>query len=276
MEANNIYLPIVSELVKVRKMTELETFFEVKLPGGKDLNHQPGQFVEVSIFGIGEAPISVSSSPLKKGSFEMVVRRVGNVTNAMHQLKDGDKIGIRGPFGKGFNMEEFKGKDVMIVAGGIGLVPLRSLINTILDSSQRKEYGRLIILYGAKTENEFLFRDELKLWEERDDVELHITVDRKTEKWNGHVGVITTLIPKVDLNLKNTVVAVCGPPVMYKYVILSLKSKGLKDNQIYVSLERKMKCGVGKCGHCQINNIYVCQEGPVFNYEKIKDLKEAI
>ncbi len=276
MEANNIYLPVVSDLVKVEKLTELETFFEVKLPGGRDLNHEPGQFVEVSIFGIGEAPISVSSSPLKKGSFEMVVRRVGNVTNAMHKLKAGDKIGIRGPFGHGFNLDEFKGKDVVIVAGGIGLVPLRSLINTIIDPSQRKEYGRLIILYGAKTENEFLFRDELKMWEERDDIELKITVDRKTPNWNGHVGVITTLIPDIKLNLKNTVVAVCGPPVMYKFVILSLQAKGLKDNQIYVSLERKMKCGVGKCGHCQINNIYVCQEGPVFNYEKIKDLKEAI
>ncbi len=276
MEANNIYLPVVSDLVRVEKLTELETFFEVKLPGGRDLNHEPGQFVEVSIFGVGEAPISVSSSPLKKGSFEMVVRRVGNVTNAMHKLKAGDKIGIRGPFGHGFNLDEFKGRDVVIVAGGIGLVPLRSLINTILDPSQRKDYGRLIILYGAKTENEFLFRDELKMWEEREDVELKITVDRKTPNWNGHVGVITTLIPDVKLNLKNTVVAVCGPPVMYKFVILSLQAKGLKDNQIYVSLERKMKCGVGKCGHCQINNIYVCQEGPVFNYEKIKDLKEAI
>ena len=276
MEANNIYLPVVSDLVRVEKLTKLETFFEVKLPGGRDLNHEPGQFVEVSIFGIGEAPISVSSSPLKKGSFEMVVRRVGNVTNAMHRLKEGDKIGIRGPFGHGFNLDEFKGKDVVIIAGGIGLVPLRSLINTIIDPSQRKEYGRLIILYGAKTDEEFLFRDELKIWEERDDIELKITVDRKTPNWNGHVGVITTLIPDVKLNLKNTVVAVCGPPVMYKFVILSLQAKGLKDNQIYVSLERKMKCGVGKCGHCQINNIYVCQEGPVFNYEKIKDLKEAI
>ena len=173
-------------------------------------------------------------------------------------------------------MEEFKGKDIMIIAGGIGLVPLRSLINTVIAKEERKNFGRIIILYGAKTQEELLFRDELKSWSERDDIEYRVTVDMKTPGWQGHVGVITTLIPDVKLNLKNTVAAVCGPPVMYKFVILALRSKGLKDNQIYVSLERKMKCGVGKCGHCQINNIYVCQEGPVFNYAKIEDLKEAI
>ncbi len=276
MEMKNIYVPEVADLIKVEKMTELETFFEVKLPGGRDLGHEPGQFVQVSVFGVGEAPISVSSTPLKKGSFEMVVRRVGNVTNAMHRLKAGDKLGIRGPFGHGFNMDEFAGKDILVIAGGIGLVPLRSLINTVIAESERKKYGRLIILYGAKTKEEFLFRDELGMWTERDDIEYMVTVDRKTPGWEGRVGVITTLIPDVKLDLKNTLAVICGPPVMYKFVILSLRSKGLKDNQIYVSLERKMKCGVGKCGHCQINNIYVCQEGPVFNYARIEDLKEAI
>lgn len=276
MEMKNIYVPEVADLIKVEKMTELETFFEVKLPGGRDLGHEPGQFVQVSVFGVGEAPISISSTPLKKGSFEMVVRRVGNVTNAMHHLRAGDKLGIRGPFGHGFKMEEFAGKDILVIAGGIGLVPLRSLINTVIAESERKKYGRVIILYGAKTKEEFLFRDELGMWAERDDIEYMVTVDRKTPGWEGHVGVITTLIPEVKLDLKNTLAVVCGPPVMYKFVILSLRSKGLKDNQIYVSLERKMKCGVGKCGHCQINNIYVCQEGPVFNYARIEDLKEAI
>lgn len=276
MEAKNIYVPEVANIIKKERMTELETFYDVQLPGGRDLGHEPGQFVEVSIFGIGEAPISISSSHLKKGSFEMVVRRVGNVTQAFERLNEGDKIGIRGPFGQGFKTEEFEGKDIVIIAGGIGLVPLRSLINTIIDSRERKKYGRIIILYGSKTKEEFLFREELKTWEQREDIEYHVTVDRKTAGWNGKVGVITTLIPDLKLDLHRTVAAVCGPPVMYKFVILSLRSKGLKDNQIYVSLERKMKCGVGKCGHCQINNIYVCQEGPVFNYAYIEDLKEAI
>ncbi len=276
MEAKNIYVPEVADIIKIERMTELETFYDIKLPGGRDLGHEPGQFVEVSVFGIGEAPISVSSSHFKKGSFEMVVRNVGNVTQAMQKLKVGDKLGIRGPFGHGFKTKDFEGKDIVIIAGGIGLVPLRSLINTIIDPAERKKYGRVIILYGSKTKEEFLFRGELETWEKRDDIEYHVTVDRKTSGWNGNVGVITTLIPGLKLDLHNTIAAICGPPVMYKFVILSLRSKGLKDNQLYVSLERKMKCGVGKCGHCQINNIYVCQEGPVFNYTYIEDLKEAI
>jgi sulfhydrogenase subunit gamma (sulfur reductase) len=276
MEMKNIYAPEMADLVKVQKMTELETFFDVKLPGGRELGHAPGQFVQVSMFGIGEAPISVSSSPLHKGSFQMVVRRVGSLTEAMHGLKTGDKIGVRGPYGKGFRMEEFEGKDVIVVAGGIGLVPLRSLINTLIDSTQRKRFGRVIILYGAKSPAELLFDAERTEWAARKDIEYHVTVDRAAEGWKGNVGVITTLIPDLSLELPRTVVAVCGPPVMYKFVILALRSKGLRDEQVWVSLERKMKCGVGKCGHCQINNVYVCQEGPVFNYAKIKDLKEAI
>jgi sulfhydrogenase subunit gamma (sulfur reductase) len=276
MEAKNIYVPEVSEVVRVEKLTEIETFFEVKLPGGRDLGHQPGQFVQVSLFGIGEAPISICSSPLKKGSFEMVVRRVGNVTEALHRLKAGDKVGIRGPFGKGFQVEEFEGRDTVFVAAGLGLPPLRSLINTLIDPKNRKRFGRIIILYGAKTPAEFLFNEERKGWEARKDLEYKVTVDRPAGGWTGHVGVITTLIPELSLDLPRTVAAIVGPPVMYKFAILALRSKGLRDEQVYVSLERKMKCGVGKCGHCQINNIYVCQEGPVFNYSKIKDLKEAV
>jgi sulfhydrogenase subunit gamma (sulfur reductase) len=276
MEMQNIYLPQMSDLVKVEKLTEQETFFEVKLPKGRDLGHQPGQFVQVSLYGIGEAPISISSSPLKKGSFEMVVRRVGNVTAAMHAMKAGDKIGIRGPFGKGFPVSHFEGKDVIIVAGGIGLPPLRSFINTLIDPKERKRFGRVIILYGARSPDLFIFGDERAEWEKRKDIEYRVTVDRPAPGWTGHVGVITTLVPDLTLDLKKTEAVIVGPPVMYKFAILALRSKGLRDDQIWVSLERKMKCGVGKCGHCQINNVYVCQEGPVFNYGKIKDLKEAI
>lgn len=276
MEAKNIYVPEIAQVVRVEKMTEIETFFEVKLPGGRDLGHQPGQFVQVSLFGIGEAPISICSSPLKKGSFEMVVRRVGSVTEALHRLKAGDKVGIRGPFGKGFQVEEFEGKDTLFVAAGLGLPPLRSLINTLIDAKNRKSFGRIIILYGAKTPAEFLFNEERKGWESRKDLEYRVTVDRPAGGWAGHVGVITTLIPELSLDLPKTVAAVVGPPVMYKFAILALRSKGLRDEQVYVSLERKMKCGVGKCGHCQMNNVYVCQEGPVFNYAKIKNLKEAV
>jgi sulfhydrogenase subunit gamma (sulfur reductase) len=276
VETKNIYLPEIAEIVRAEKMTAIETLFEVRLPGGRDLGHQPGQFVQVSLFGIGEAPISICSSPLRKGSFEMVVRRVGNVTEALHRLSAGDKVGIRGPFGKGFCTEELHGKDVLFVAAGLGLPPLKSLIDTLMHDKERKKFGRIIVLYGAKSPSEFLFNDVRASWEKRKDIDYRVTVDRALEGWTGHVGVITTLIPELTLDLGNTVAAICGPPVVYKYAILALRSKGLRDEQIYVSLERRMKCGVGKCGHCQINSIYVCQEGPVFNYGKIRDLKEAI
>ena len=276
MEAKNIYVPETAEVVRVQKMTDTETFFEVRLPGGRDLGHAPGQFVQVSLLGIGEAPISICSSPLKKGSFEMVVRRVGNVTEAMHKLAPGAKLGIRGPFGKGFRVEDYENRDTVFVAAGLGLPPLRSLINTLIDTKNRKRFGRIIILYGCKSPAEFLFNEERKGWESRKDIEYHVTVDRPAPGWEGRVGVITTLIPELQLDLPRTVAAICGPPVVYKFAILALRSKGLRDEQMYVSLERRMKCGVGKCGHCQINGVYVCQEGPVFNYARIRDLKEAI
>jgi sulfite reductase subunit B len=268
----DMFLPMKSEIVRVERFTEKEKLFEIKLPGGRDLGHQPGQFVEVSLFGIGEAPISVSSSPGKKGSFEIVVRAVGDVTNALHNLKAGGMVGIRGPFGHGFDVGELKGKDMLFIGGGIGMVPLRSLVNYCVENP--KDFGRLIVLYGARTPAELFFPEDVKMWEKK--TEYHITVDRGDANWKGKVGVITTLIPPLQLDLGKTVAVVVGPPVMYKFAIMALHSKGFKDEQIIVSLERRMKCGLGKCGHCQINHSYVCQDGPVYNYAKIRDMEEAI
>jgi len=189
-------------------------------------------------------------------------------------LDVGSTVGIRGPFGKGFDVESYKGKDILIVGGGIGIVPLRSLINYIIDN--RKDYGRLIILYGAKNPDELLYPDELKQWENNKDIEYHVTVDQGSPEWKGNTGVITTLIPGLDLDLQNTITAVVGPPIMYKFVLMSLKTKRIPDENIYLSLERRMKCGVGKCGHCQINHSYVCQDGPVYHYPELKNLQEAI
>ncbi|HOX29369.1 MAG TPA: FAD/NAD(P)-binding protein [bacterium] len=273
-EMPDMFLPMMSEISKIESYTEKEKLFEIKLPGGKDLGHQPGQFVEVSLFGIGEAPISISSSPTKKGAFDMCVRSVGSVTNALHAMNVGDKIGIRGPFGKGFDLDELKGKDILFIGGGIGIVPLRSLINYTLDKP--KDFGRLIILYGAKSPTELLFPEEVKRWGSDKNAEFHVTVDSGGEGWKGNTGVITTLIPPLKLDISKTVAVVVGPPIMYKFVIMSLHSKGFKDEQIVVSLERRMKCGLGKCGHCQMNHIYVCQDGPVFNYAKIREVEEAI
>jgi len=273
-EPTSIYLPSLAEIVRTEQLTKMEKLFEIKLKSGRDLGHQPGQFVEVSLFGIGEAPISISSSPTKKGSFELAVRAVGNVTKALHTLSSGASLGIRGPFGKGFPVEEMKGKDLLFVAGGIGLVPLRSLIQYVLD--HRSEYGRVLVLFGAKNPADQLFLDELSKWRVNKEMEYLETVDRSDGQWKGNVGVITTLFPKITVDPKKTVAVIVGPPIMYRFAILETQVKGIPDDQIIVSLERRMKCGVGKCGHCQITNLYVCQEGPVFNYAKIKDIKEAI
>jgi len=273
-EPTSIYLPSLAEIVRTEQLTKMEKLFEIRLKNGRDLGHQPGQFVEVSLFGIGEAPISISSSPTQKGSFELAVRAVGNVTKALHTLSSGASLGIRGPFGKGFPVEELKGKDILFVAGGIGLVPLRSLINYVLDN--RPAYGRVLVLFGAKTPAEQLFLEELSRWRASKEMEYLETVDRSDGQWQGNVGVITTLFRKMAIDPKKTVAVIVGPPIMYRFAILEAQAKGIPDDQLIVSLERRMKCGVGKCGHCQINNLYVCQEGPVFNYAKIKDVKEAI
>jgi len=274
LEQTSIYLPSLAEIVRTEVLTKMEKLFEVKLPSGKELGHQPGQFVEVSILGVGEAPISVSSSPTKKGSFELAVRAVGNVTKALHNLDRGAYVGIRGPFGRGFPVEDMKGKDILFVAGGIGLIPLRSLINYVLD--HRSGFGRVLVLFGAKNPAEQLFLDELAKWRASKEMEYWETVDRPDGQWKGNVGVITTLFPKITVDPKKTVAVIVGPPILYRFAILEAQVKGIPDDQIIVSLERRMKCGVGKCGHCQINHVYVCQDGPVFRYAKIKDLKEAI
>jgi sulfite reductase subunit B len=273
-EPTSIYLPSPAEIIRAEQLTKMEKLFEIRLKNGRDLGHQPGQFVEVSLFGIGEAPISISSSPTQKGSFELAVRAVGNVTKALHSLSSGASLGIRGPFGKGFPVEELKGKDILFVAGGIGLVPLRSLINYVLDN--RPAYGRVLVLFGAKTPAEQLFLEDLARWRASKEMEYLETVDRSDGQWQGNVGVITTLFRKISIDPKKTVAVIVGPPIMYRFAILEAQAKGIPDDQLIVSLERRMKCGVGKCGHCQINNLYVCQEGPVFNYAKIKDVKEAI
>ena len=272
--SKSIYLPEPATIVKVEQMTQTEKLFELKLKSGRELGHKPGQFIELSVMGIGEAPISVSSSPTKKGGFELVVRKAGRVTGALHRLTAGSHVGIRGPFGTNFPAEELKGKDILFVGGGIGLVPLRSFINYVLDN--RKDYGRVMIFFGSRNPTERLFRDELTAWANRDDVEFHETVDRADDSWTGNVGVITTLFPNVEIDPVSTVCAIVGPPVMYKFVVIELRQRKVPYENILLSLERRMKCGVGKCGHCQIQDLYVCKDGPVFRFSDIQTYEEAI
>lgn len=277
-EANinrQLLTPEFIRISKIKQMTALDKLFTVELPEGVSLGHRPGQFVEVSVLGVGEAPISISSSPSRSDTnFELCVRKIGDVTGALHRLKPGDYIGIRGPFGRGFPIERFRGKDLLFVPGGLGLAPLRSLINQVLD--ERSHFGRVIILYGARNPSELLFTDELKAWGKRDDLELLVTVDRGDENWSGNVGVVTTLFRKISVYPRNTVAVTVGPPVMYRFVLMELFGLGISEGNIWISLERRMKCGVGKCGHCQINHIYACQSGPVFSYKEIKGLEEAL
>jgi sulfite reductase subunit B len=267
-------MPQPATIMRVENLTQKETLFEIELDSARPLGHTPGQFVEVSIMGMGESPISVSSSPNSK-TFEIVVRKVGDVTTKLHTMKPGDKVGIRGPFGKGFDIKGLKGRDLMFIAGGIGIIPMRSFINYVLD--HRNEYGEITILYGCKQPSEMLFAKEVSLWDSRNDIQHKRTVDKCPDGvlWNGDLGVITSLIPKVKFNPKTTIAIVVGPPIMYRFVTRELLKLEMPEENIVVSLERRMKCGVGKCGHCQINGVYVCKEGPVFNYKDVKNLPEA-
>jgi NAD(P)H-flavin reductase len=269
----DIYLPQLASVTDRKMLTDNEVYVRVTLDSGQELGHQPGQFVEISVAGIGEAPISISSSPTQKG-FEMVVRNVGSLTNAVHGLDVGDKLGIRGPLGSTYPVEEAVGKDLVFICGGIGLVPQRSFINYALDN--RDKYGEITILLGNKSYNDRLFLDELDDWSKRDDVNFVETIDTGHPDWNGNVGVVTTLMPKITSDLSKSLILICGPPIMYKFVLISLKEAVVPHENIFVNLERRMKCGVGKCGHCQINEKYACQDGPVFRYSDLATVPEAI
>ena len=271
---DSIYLPFPAKVIDIQQLTEMEKLFELQLPDGAALGHDPGQFVQVSLMGIGECPISICSSPTRPDTFGLCVRKTGTVTDYLHTLEKGATVGVRGPLGHGFDVTELYDKDVLIVAGGLGLAPVRSLIQYILD--ERARFGRFHLLYGTRDPREILFRDDINAWRGSEDVNFHITVDRPDEQWRGKSGVVTTLfkeLPKLDSD--NTMVVIVGPPIMFKFVLLEVLARRIPQGNIYCSLERRMKCGIGKCGHCQVNNIYVCMEGPVFKYGRLKAIREA-
>ncbi len=268
------YAVMPGKLLKTQQFTELEKYFEISVPNQDKFNYDPGQFVMISVPGVGEAPISISSSPTKKGSFELVVRKAGAVTGALHAMNAGDTVGIRGPFGRGFPTKALEGKDLVFIGGGCGHIPLHSLIVYALDN--RDLFGKVDILLGCKTPDTRLFVDEVTEWEKRSDVHVESTVDQGSPEWKGKVGLITKLIPPLDMDAKKTYAVIVGPPIMYKFVIRELLQKNLPEKQIVVSLERHMKCGVGKCGHCQIQETYCCQDGPVFTLDEVKNNLEAL
>ncbi len=274
--STNIYVPQIAEMISIVQCTAMEKLFRLRFLDGHDLGHQPGQFVEISLFGVGECPISVTSSPTERGYFDLCIRKTGKVTDALHKLPVGSKVGIRGPFGRGFNPDEMKGQDILFIGGGIGLVPMRSLINYVIHPTYRPNYRNITILYGAKNPSEFLFPEEMEEWRNRKDIDFRITVDKAVPGWQGNVGVITTLIPPLQLDALHTFCVIVGPPIMYKFVLISLADKNIPEDKIIMSLERQMKCGVGKCGHCAIGEYYCCIDGPVFKYPEVKHIKEAL
>ncbi len=247
--------------------------FTLELKPARDQEIGPfaaGQFNMLYIFGLGEVPISISGDPGNPDRLIHTTRAVGPVTKAMRKLRRGNMLGVRGPFGTNWPVDKAVGKDVMIVAGGIGLAPLRPALYHILN--HRDDYGKVCLLYGARTPEDLLYTRELEKWRSRLDLEVLITVDRAVGEWKGNVGVVTTLIPKSSADPKNTVAMVCGPEIMMRFTLLELQKRGLASKDIYISMERNMKCGLGVCGHCQLGGVFVCKDGPVFPYDNLKDV----
>jgi sulfhydrogenase subunit gamma (sulfur reductase) len=271
----NVYLPHLTKIAEVRRETvdTLTYLLRFADPGvARSFTFKPGQFVEVSVFGVGEAPIGFASAPSNGDGFEITVRALGSVTRALHRLRPGDWVGIRGPYGNSFPYETAKGQDILIIGGGIGLPPLRSLIEAVLQ--EREAFGAITILYGARTPQDRVYKGELDRWKSRGDLLLLETVDVGDETWAGSVGVVTTLLARISVDPSRTIAFTCGPPIMIKFVIQDLLKLGFAEDRIVSTLERYMKCGVGKCGHCAIGSKYVCVDGPVFTYKQLKDLPE--
>ena len=248
-----------------------DTFtLELEPTNGDRIHFAAGQFNMLYVFGVGEIPISICGDPATPGKLVHTTRSVGAVTSAMSDLNTGDIIGVRGPFGSSWPVGQAIGQDVVIVAGGIGLAPLRPAIYQLF--AQREQFGKIVLLYGARTQEDILYRQELEQWRARFDVDVYVTVDRATGDWRGNVGVVTTLISHAPLYPPETVALVCGPEVMMRFTVQALQKRGVPADRIYVSMERNMKCATGFCGHCQFGPKFICKDGPVFSYDQVQPL----
>jgi sulfhydrogenase subunit gamma (sulfur reductase) len=274
----NPYQPRLARIVRIHRMVPDNFLFQLRFADddvAEAWEHRPGQFVELSVIGTGEVPISISSPPTRKGMLEFCVRRVGRVTSSLYRLPTNSLVGIRGPYGNGFPIEEMEGHDLLVVAGGLGMAPLRSLLWYALD--HREKFGNITLMYGARTPGEMLFREELLSLTEVADLTTLLTVDRDPDgTWKHHVGLLPTLFQKVQLDPARTYAAVVGPPVVYKFVLAELLRLNFHKDRILMSLERRMKCGVGKCGHCSVGYKYTCIHGPVFTYWDAINLPEIV
>ena len=269
---NDVLIPHIGVITDVRIDTpDIKTFRVVTLDGKKAFNHRPGQCAMLSIPGVGEAMFSITSSPTNEEFMEFSIKKCGCVTEWLHQIEVGQQITIRGPYGNGFPVETaFKGKDLVFIAGGIGLAPLRSIINYVRD--KRENYGKVTVIYGSRSDADLVDYEEIKNeWTKEPDFNIYLTIDRETETWDGHVGFVPNYVKEVGLD--NTATAVlCGPPIMIKFTLANLQELGFKTNQIFTTLELKMKCAIGKCGRCNVGDKYVCKDGPVFRCDQLNEL----
>jgi NAD(P)H-flavin reductase len=252
---------------------ETDDTFTIELApenAGEAFSFLPGQFNMVYVFGVGEVPISISSDPRNTSTFQHTTRIVGAVTRGMGHLKKGDTLGVRGPYGTHWPVEEAEGRDVIIVTGGIGLAPLRPALYHLM--AQREKYHKIVLLYGARTPEDILYRRELERWRSKFDLEIQVTVDRGTRGWRGNVGVVTTMIGRSPFDPSNVVALACGPEVMMRFAVMEFQRRGLGSENIYLSMERNMKCAIGFCGHCQYGSAFICKDGPVFRFDRIEPI----
>jgi sulfhydrogenase subunit gamma (sulfur reductase) len=274
----NPFQPHMARIVRMDRMVPDNHLFTLRFLDdhlARTFHHHPGQFVMLSVPGAGEMPISISSSPTRPGVLELCVRRVGRVTSALHRMQANDLVGVRGPYGNGYPVQEMKHNDLLLAAGGLGMAPLRSLLWYALD--RRDEFRNITLMYGSKRPEDMLFRAELQALVDRSDVNCLLTVDADPSgTWKNHVGLLPTMFDYARITPLSTYAAVCGPPVVYKFVLRKLLELGFPKNRILMSLERRMKCGVGKCGHCSIGYKYTCLQGPIFTYWDAINLPEMI
>lgn len=273
----NPYLPLPMKLVK--NFTETEdklihtfTFQFLSEEDEKSFPYMPGQFAEICVFGKGEAPFGIASSPTEPGFLKFSVAKVGVVSTALHLMEEGTMVGVRGPLGNYYPVEQLKGKNIVIIGGGFAFTTLRSLITYILEPKNRGDFGKLTVIYGARNPGLLLYKDELDNWDSRSDIDLVCTIDRPVEGWNRKVGFVPAVTKEVSPSSENSVAIICGPPVMIKFTMPELEACGFKPDQIIMSLENRMKCGIGMCGRCNVGNRYVCKDGPVFTKAELNQL----
>ncbi len=273
----NPYIPMltsVKNIVSENEVNDIKTFELVfkKEEDLKSFKYIPGQFAEISLIGKGECPIGIASSPTETGSIMFTIKKMGTVTTGFHYCDMGDIVGVRGPLGNGWPIEEMKGKNIVVIGGGLAFSTLRSLVVYFLDERYRKNYKDITVIYGNRDSGEVLYRDILEEWEQREDIKVVLTIDREEEGWTREVGFVAAIVKKVAPSPDNAMAVVCGPPIMIRTAVVELVNLGWKDEQILNSLEMRMKCGIGKCGRCNIGNKFVCVDGPVFSLAELKKM----